>query len=52
MEEKKQEVKINDRREMLKKVRNAAVFVVPTVLTFNVKDLHAQASSEPGVPNW
>jgi len=52
MEEKKHEVKINDRREMLKKVRNAAVFVVPTVLTFNVKDLHAQASSEPGVPNW
>lgn len=38
------------RREVLKKGKTAALFVIPTILTFNVKDLHAQASSPPGTP--
>ena len=53
MEEKKQEIKQTSRRELLKKARTAAVFVIPTILTFKVKDLHAAASTAPTTPqDW
>jgi hypothetical protein len=53
MEEKEQGIDKTSRRELLKKARTAAVFVIPTILTFNVKDLHASASSIPSVPtDW
>ncbi|MFA6472942.1 MAG: hypothetical protein WCU00_12975 [Candidatus Latescibacterota bacterium] len=52
MKKDKREVKNTSRRKLLKKAARAAVFVVPTVLTFKVTDLHAQASSTPTTPGW
>lgn len=50
MDKEKQEIKTT-RREMLRKAKIAAVFVIPTILTFNVKNLHASASSDPTTPS-
>jgi hypothetical protein len=52
MEDEKKEVKNTSRRKMLKKAGKATLFVVPTILTFKVADLHAQASSTPTTPGW
>ncbi len=52
MEEKKQKEKNASRREVLKKAKSTAVFVLPTVLTFKVADLAVAASSgrQPTTP--
>ena len=44
MEEEKKEVKNTSRRKLLEKAKKAAVFVVPTILTFKVADLAVAAS--------
>ena len=51
MEEEKQRIKDTSRRKLLKKAGKAAVFVVPTILTFKVTNLHAQASTQPTTPS-
>ena len=52
MEEKKSETKELSRRNVLIKVKQGAKFAVPTLVTFKISELHAQASSPPDVPEW
>ena len=40
------------RRNILKKVKSGAKFIIPTIVTFNVSKLHADSSAPPGPPDW
>ncbi|MCE5249775.1 hypothetical protein LLG96_06095 [bacterium] len=39
-----------NRREIIKKATKTGVFIIPTMMTFDVQDLHAKASGENSFP--
>ena len=51
MDEKSKKIKTS-RRDFLTKIKQGAIFAVPTLVTFRISELHAQASAAPGVPVW
>jgi hypothetical protein len=40
-----------NRREVIKKAAKTGAFILPTIITFEVQDLHAQASGGNGFPS-
>ena len=51
MDEKSKKIKTS-RRDFLNKVKQGTKFAVPTLVTFKISELHAQASVPPDVPVW
>jgi len=49
MDEKSKKIK-SSRRDFLKKVKQGTKFTVPTLVTFSISELHAQASFPPNKP--
>jgi len=52
MKSKKREENKISRRTLMKKATLGAGFAVPTIVTFKVSKLHAEASVPPGPPEW
>jgi len=51
MNEKSKTINIS-RMDFFNKIKQGAIFVVPTLVTFRISELYAQTSAPPGVPIW